>query len=165
MPVEGVVGDVACAARKCTLRFAPTDPTALTVTILWSLISRAPADPVRVYSGARVRATGVIQGAAGRPEMILRGAGQIDVLDAVENPPPAAADSNAAPAPTPTPKEGPCDAARTRRRDLGPHVEPALAAVATCAGRAQDCRREIAALRVILERLEEMDAAVAAACP
>ncbi len=160
MSVEGVVAEVACDARTCTLRFAPTDPTALTVTILWSLISRAPADPVRAYTGARVRATGFVQGAAGRPEMILRGAGQIDVLDAA-----ATTNANAVGARVAAPPDDPCDAARTRRRGLGPRVEPALDAVAACVSRARDCRPETTALRVILEELEGMDAAIAAACP
>jgi DNA/RNA endonuclease YhcR with UshA esterase domain len=78
--VEGTVASAHVAAGACTLEFAPDDPSALRVVLVLSLFS-APAAPERLYAGRRVRASGRVQKFEGRPEMILRRADQIEVMD------------------------------------------------------------------------------------
>jgi hypothetical protein len=78
--VEGTVASARVAAGACTLEFAPDDPAALRVVLMLGLFS-APVAPERQYEGHRIRASGRVQTFQGRPEMIVRRADQIQVID------------------------------------------------------------------------------------
>src|SRR5262245_41570111 len=78
--VEGTVARARVGGGACTLEFAPDDPSALRVVLMLGLFS-SPAAPERLYAGHRVRASGRVQTFHGRPEMILRRADQIEVMD------------------------------------------------------------------------------------
>ena len=79
--VEGTVARARVENGACTMEFAPDDPAALRVVLMLALF-QSPTDPERLYSGRRVRASGRVQTFQGRPEMIVRRADQIEVLDA-----------------------------------------------------------------------------------
>lgn len=79
--VEGTVARARVENGACTMEFAPDDPAALRVVLVLALF-QSPTDPERLYSGRRVRASGRVQTFQGRPEMIVRRADQIEVLDA-----------------------------------------------------------------------------------
>jgi hypothetical protein len=79
--VEGPVARVIAANDTWTLEFAPDDPRAFRAVVLVTLLGRAPADPVRAYTGRSVRVTGRVQRFQRRPEMVLRAAGQVALVD------------------------------------------------------------------------------------
>ena len=80
--VEGRVGRARVEGGACTLEFAPDDADAFRVVLMLPLF-QAPEAPERLYTGRLVHASGRVQVFQGRPEMIIRRADQIDVLDAV----------------------------------------------------------------------------------
>ena len=80
--VEGTVARARVEAGACTLEFAPDDPAAFRVVLMLSLF-QAPEAPERLYAGRLVQASGRVQAFEGRPEMIIRRADQIEVLDPV----------------------------------------------------------------------------------
>ena len=80
--VEGTVARARVEGGACTLEFAPDDPAAFRVVLMLSLF-QAPEAPERLYAGRLVQASGRVQKFEGRPEMIIRRADQIEVLDPV----------------------------------------------------------------------------------
>jgi hypothetical protein len=117
--VEGTVARAHVEGGACTLEFAPEDPAAFRVVLMLSLF-QAPEAPERLYAGRRVQASGRVQRFEGRPEMIIRRADQIEVMDPVPTtttlpapppttttttlpPPPAAAPVTPPPPPVGTP--------------------------------------------------------------
>ena len=78
--VEGDVVTARTVADTWVLEFAPGDPRAFRVVVLLPLLETSPRQPERLYQGARVHATGRIQRFQGRAEMVLRGAGQLEVV-------------------------------------------------------------------------------------
>ena len=101
--VEGTVARAHVENGACTMEFAPDDPGALRVVLVLALF-QSPADPERLYAGRRVRASGRVQTFEGRPEMIIRRADQIEILDAPSTtttpPPPPPPPPPVAPTPT-----------------------------------------------------------------
>src|SRR5207253_2167365 len=93
--VEGEVATARTVGDTWILEFARDDPRAFRVVVLLPLLETAPRLPERLYQGRRVRATGRVQRFQGRAEMVLRGSGQIEVVETGGEAPPAA------PAPTP----------------------------------------------------------------
>jgi hypothetical protein len=93
--VEGSVAAAHSTPEACILEFAPDDPTAFRAVLMIPILTRLPAHPERLYEGRHVRISGRVQQFKGRPEMVLRSSGQIEVLDEEVSPPP--------PAPTPPP--------------------------------------------------------------
>jgi hypothetical protein len=85
--VEGHVMAVACGARRCTLAFDPMSKRFAVVVKANRFNVFPPADLKRVYTGRLVRATGTVRVVAGRPEMAVRSA---DDLELVEAPKPVA---------------------------------------------------------------------------
>jgi len=105
--VEGEVATASTVGDTWVLEFARDDPRAFRVVVLLPLLETAPRQPERLYQGRRVRATGRVQRFQGRAEMVLRGAGQIEVVEtggappaASAPPPPAAPVVPAGPAPS-----------------------------------------------------------------
>jgi hypothetical protein len=84
--VEGHVMAVACGTRRCTLAFDPTSKRFSVVVKANRFNVFPPADLKRVYTGRLVRATGTVRVVAGRPEMAVRSA---DDLELVQAPKPA----------------------------------------------------------------------------
>jgi len=78
--VEGEVVSAERTGDTCLLEFAPDDPRAFRAILLLPLLSLGPSHPERLYRGKRVRATGRIQRFQGRPEMVLRGTDQLEVV-------------------------------------------------------------------------------------
>src|SRR5437667_12429272 len=100
--VEGEVATARTVGDTWILEFARDDPRAFRVVVLLPLLDTAPRLPERLYQGRRVRATGRVQRFQGRAEMVLRGSGQIEVVETGGEAPPAApAPPPAAPAPPP----------------------------------------------------------------
>src|SRR3989442_1581139 len=127
--VEGEVAVARSVGDTWVLEFAPDDPRAFRVVVLLSLLESAPRQPERLYQGRRVRATGRVQRFQGRAEMVLRGAGQIEVVETsgeAPAPPPAAAP--AAPARSPASAAAPCARARERWRAAASEAGERLAA-------------------------------------
>src|SRR2546428_8845593 len=106
--VEGEVATASTVGDTWVLEFARDDPRAFRVVVLLPLLETAPRQPERLYQGRRVRATGRIQRFQGRAEMVLRGAGQIEVVDtAGEAPAPPAREAPPPPTPPPPPPAPP----------------------------------------------------------
>jgi hypothetical protein len=111
--VEGEVAHVEITSETYVLEFAPGDPRAFRAVLLLAMFSRGPRHPDQLYTGHRVRVTGRIQRFAGRPEMALHGAGQIEVVhdDAIDVPvasaPAVAPRAPVAAAPPPPPSAPP----------------------------------------------------------
>jgi len=89
--VEGEVATASTVGDTWVLQFARDDPRAFRVVVLLPLLETAPHQPERLYQGRRVRATGRVQRFQGRAEMVLRGAGQIEVVETTGAPPAASA--------------------------------------------------------------------------
>ena len=114
-----VEGDVAAASStpdQLVLEFAPGDTSAFRVVLIIPMMTDLPRFPERLYQGKRIRASGVVQRFRGRPEMVLRSPGQIEIVDvagpasapAVVAPPPTTpAPATVAPAPAPSPPPAP----------------------------------------------------------
>jgi hypothetical protein len=112
--VEGDVVAARTVGDTCVLEFAADDPTALRVVLLIPAITNLPRQPERLYLGKRIQASGLVRAYKGRPEMVLRSPGQIEVVDvagpshpvearpAETSAPPPAVAPPAAVAPTPT---------------------------------------------------------------
>jgi len=83
--VEGHVMAVVCGVRRCTLAFDPTSKRFAVVVKANRFNVFPPADLKRVYTGRLVRATGTVRVVGGRPEMAVRSA---DDLELVEPPKP-----------------------------------------------------------------------------
>jgi hypothetical protein len=82
--VVTVEGDVVAArtdSEGCVLQFAPDEARAFRVVLLIPLLSDLPPHPEQLYAGRRVRASGRVLRFQGRPEMVLRSADQIEVVD------------------------------------------------------------------------------------
>src|SRR5206468_6638869 len=116
--VEGEVAAASTVGDTWVLEVARDDPRAFRVVVLLPLLETAPRQPERLYQGRRVRATGRVQRFQGRAEMVLRGAGQIEVVEtggappaASAPPPPAAPVVPAGPAPVMPARPAPSAAA------------------------------------------------------
>src|SRR5436309_10368406 len=88
--VEGEVATARTVGDTWIPEFARDDPRAFRVVVLLPLLETAPRLPERLYQGRRVRATGRVQRFQGRAEMVLRGSGQIEVVETGGEAPPAA---------------------------------------------------------------------------
>jgi hypothetical protein len=178
--VEGTVERAHVADGACTLEFAPGDPTALRVILMLPLFS-SPADPERRYGGRRVQASGRVQRFEARPEIIIRRADQITVLDAPsptttttttttttvpapETPVPTAPPPAPAPSSTTRTSEA-CNRARdlyhAARRELTLRSEDAARCLRDPTRRCDD---ERAAAHAALEALASREAESDAAC-
>ena len=82
--VEGEVAAVRATGDTCVLEFAPDDPQAFRAVLVLAMFSRGPRHPERLYTGRQVRVTGRLQQFQGRPEMVLHGADQIELVGADE---------------------------------------------------------------------------------
>jgi len=164
--VEGEVAVARSVGDTWVLEFAPDDPRAFRVVVLLSLLESTPRQPERLYQGRRVRATGRVQRFQGRAEMVLRGAGQIEVVEtsgeAPAPPPPAAP---AAPARSPASAAAPCERARERWRAAASEAGERLAALARCLDALRyRCAAERAALTPALATLDTAEREVDSAC-
>jgi hypothetical protein len=99
--VEGDVVAARTVSDSCVLEFSADDPTAFRVVLLIPAITSLPRQPERLYLGKRVRASGLIRAFQGRPEMVLRSPGQIEVVDVAG--PARTAETLPAGVPAPTP--------------------------------------------------------------
>jgi hypothetical protein len=160
--VEGDVIEARTAGDTCVLEFAD-DPRAFRALLLLPLLSDLPPDPAPLYRRRRVRLTGRVQRFQGRPEMVLRGPGQIELLaDARTEAPPGPADARAT-APTPV---GGCAQARARWRDTAAAARVRTAALDRCLQTpGYRCAGEAAALAPALSELEGAERLIAEACP
>jgi len=170
--VEGTVARASVAGGACTLEFAPDDPSALRVILMLSLFS-APDEPEHLYEGRRVQASGRVQSYEGRPEIIIRRADQITLLDEPSATTTTTLPAPAVPVPTmpPPPPSGgtrpPADCARSRdlyhaaRRELATRSEQAARCLRAEALR---CQNERAHLSAALETLRLREAESDAAC-
>jgi hypothetical protein len=114
--VEGDVVRARLEADTCVLEFAPGDEKAFHVVLLIPLMTDLPRQPQRLYEGKRVRASGKITSWKGRPEMIVRGPGAIEVVGV------AATARETAPAPPAT--SAPPPATVAPRRTVPPTTPP-----------------------------------------
>jgi len=190
--VEGDVAAVSRSGEACVLEFASDDPHAFRAVLIVTLLGSTPRQPERLYGGRHVRATGRVQRFAGRPEMVLRSASQIEVVGseaaaasrepgettvapraAVSPPAPAVAAPTAAPeippvppAPRPTTlAASPCETARAHWRDVATETAAATTALARCLDAVRyDCRAERAALAPWLSTLDSLEQQVDATC-
>ena len=164
--VEGEVAVARTVGDTWVLEFAPDDPRAFRVVVLLSLLESAPRQPEHLYQGRRVRATGRVQRFQGRAEMVLRGAGQIEVVETsgeAPAPPPSAAP--AAPARSPASAAAPCERARERWRAAASEAGERLAALARCLDVLRyRCAAERAALTPALATLDTAEREVDSAC-
>jgi hypothetical protein len=101
--VEGDVATVTVDASGVVLSFSVAEGPGFRAVLVRSLVSSLPRDPSQVYAGKRVRITGLIQRFAGRPEMILESASQIEVVDVAGAPSPATTTTTRTIAPTTVP--------------------------------------------------------------
>jgi hypothetical protein len=100
-----VEGDVAAASStpdQLVLEFAPGDASAFRVVLIIPIMTDLPRFPERLYQGKRIRASGVVRRFRGRPEMVLRSPGQIEIVDVAG--PASAPPVAAAPPTTPAPR-------------------------------------------------------------
>ena len=176
--VEGTVERAHVAGGACTLEFAPGDPSALRVVLMLSLFS-SPDDPERLYAGRRVQASGRVQRFEGRPEIIIRRADQITILDEASpttsttlaapaaRVPPSPAPTAPTPAPSTSATRTPEACARARdlyhaaRRELAVRSEEAARCLRD---KTLACDSERAAVSVALERLATRESESDAAC-
>ena len=177
--VEGTVARARVAGGACTLEFAPDDASALRVVLMLSLF-QSPDNPERLYAGHRVQASGRVQQFQGRPEIIIRRADQITVMDepaptstsivttttTTTTRPIPVAPVPAAPAPPPS--SNPSEAC-ARSRDLYQAARRELALRSEQATRclqaeALGCQNERAAVSAALEALSLREAQTNAAC-
>jgi len=178
----GHVGEVVCVEGEVTtartvgdtwiLEFARDDPRAFRVVVLLPLLETAPRLPERLYQGRRVRATGRVQRFQGRAEMVLRGSGQIEVVEtggeappAAPAPPPAAPAAPAMPAKPAPSAAAPCERARERWRAAAGEASERLAALGRCLDAVRyRCGPESAALTPALATLDALEREVDATC-
>lgn len=113
--VEGDVVQGRLEADTCVLEFSPGDDKAFRVVLLIPLLTDLPLQPQRLYEGKRVRVSGKITSWKGRPEMIVRGPGTIEVVGVAAGAP---ATAPAAPPPSAPPTTQP------RRRTVTPTTAP-----------------------------------------
>jgi hypothetical protein len=99
--VEGDVVRAQSTSETCVLEFDADDDRAFRTVLLLPLFSSIPTRPERLYQGKRVRVSGNIVRFQGRPEMILRSPGQIEVVS------PERAETTPEPAPAPPPTPAP----------------------------------------------------------
>ena len=143
--VEGTVVNAYVTNGACTLEFARDDPSAFRVVLMLGLFS-APAAPERLYAGRRVQASGRVQTFQGRPEMIIRRADQIELLDdaaTTTTMPSAHTHTPAAPPPPPEPPSTVPAAAPASSGGASPPTVPD--ACARARDRLQAATRELAA--------------------
>ena len=168
--VEGEVATASTVGDTWVLEFARDDPRAFRVVVLLPLLETAPRQPERLYQGRRVRATGRVQRFQGRAEMVLRGAGQIEVVEtggappaASAPPPPAAPAVPARPAPS---AAAPCERARERWRAAAAEASERIAALNRCLDAVRyRCRAESAALTSALATLDALEHEIDIDCP
>jgi hypothetical protein len=134
--VEGDVATARSDADGLVLELAPLGEKSFRAVLVRSLISSLPRSPERIYEGKRVRVTGRVQRFAGRPEMVLESASQIEIVDVAGAPattagaPPAAAPPPAAtPLPAPT-TAAPAPTGAGSATAAAPGVQPRAAAPA-----------------------------------
>lgn len=192
--VEGTVTAVQETGDTHVLEFGSGDARAFRVVLLLPMLSASPGDPAERYGGRRVRATGRVQRFRGRPEMVLRSAGQLEVVEgdlAAPPPapvvPPAAATPPSAPPPTtpqgslppvaPPTHDAPatvtspktevtaCDQARARWREAASIARTRAASLGRClAETTYRCRAASAALAPTLTALESAEQEVEQTC-
>ena len=163
--VEGEVATARTVGDTWILEFARDDPRAFRVVVLLPLLETAPRLPERLYQGRRVRATGRVQRFQGRAEMVLRGSGQIEVVEtggeappAAPAPPPAAPAAPAMPAKPAPSAAAPCERARERWRAAAGEASEQLAALGRCLDAVRyRCRAESATLTSALVTLDALE--------
>jgi hypothetical protein len=164
--VEGEVASAETVADTCVLGFG-REGGGFRVVLLLPVFTDLPAHPERLYRGRRIRATGRVQQFRGMPEMVVRGAGQIEVVGfaAAAPPPDAAPPAAATPPPVASPGESRCARARRRWHDAGVTAREHAGTLTRCldAG-GYRCRRESEALAPALAALEWAEQQVEAAC-
>ena len=163
--VEGEVATARTVGDTWILEFARDDPRAFRVVVLLPLLETAPRLPERLYQGRRVRATGRVQRFQGRAEMVLRGSGQIEVVETGGEAPPAAPAAPAMPAKPAPSAAAPCERARERWRAAAGEASEQLAALGRCLDAVRyRCGPESAALTPALATLDALEREVDATC-
>jgi hypothetical protein len=174
--VEGEVQSARIAGDSCILEFA-ADPAAFRAVLLLPLFGSGPEHPEQVYPGRRVRVTGRVQRFHGRPEVVLRGPGQVELVDAGSAAPPAEPPVSAPPpaprSPGPAGDAGrartaaaPCERARARWRELASDATARAAALQRCLEAMRyRCGDEGEALASAVTALRSIERQVDAACP
>jgi hypothetical protein len=110
--IEGDVATARSDANGLVLELAPLGEKSFRAVLVRSLLSSLPRSPERIYEGKRVRVTGRVQRFAGRPEMVLESASQIEIVDVAGAPAPTAiAPPAASPPPAGTLSPAPTHAA------------------------------------------------------
>jgi hypothetical protein len=171
--VEGDVAGVRTTGNTCVLEFAPDDPRAFRAVLLLPLVTNLPQHPEQLYRGRRVKVSGRVARFQGRPEMVLRTPGQIEVVD-VSGPPPATTAAEEAPSPPRglakdvqqrLAQAGGCERARARWREAGTAARERATTLSRCIeGTGYHCRSESAALAPALSELEWAEQQVEASC-
>jgi hypothetical protein len=98
--VEGDVARARLEADTLVLEFSPDDPNAFRAILLIPLITDLPRQPQRLYENKRVQVSGTIRSWHGRPEMIVRSPGAIEVVGVSASAPPPETTPTTTPAPT-----------------------------------------------------------------
>ena len=123
--VEGDVVRARLEADTCVLEFSPDDPNAFRAILLIPLITDLPRQPQRLYENKRVQVSGTIRTWHGRPEMIVRSPGAIEVVGVSASAPP--------PETTPTTTPPPTSRRRSPTTTLAPRHRTTTAAAPTTA--------------------------------
>jgi hypothetical protein len=178
--VEGDVVEARSTGDTCVLEFASDDPRAFRAVLLLPLLTSLPQHPEQLYRGKRVKVSGRIARFQGRPEMVLRTPGQIEVVDVSGAPPPAAIAPPPTPPAEPVPspprglvkdvqqrlaEAGGCERARARWREAGTAARERASALSRCIDTTgYRCRSQSAALAPALSELEWAEQQVEASC-
>lgn len=81
MTVEGTIVSGKCLPKVCFLNFDQNYKTTFTAVIFTSDLSKFPANPDLFYRNKKVQVTGTIKEYKGKPEIILKEADQIKIVD------------------------------------------------------------------------------------
>lgn len=78
--VEGVIVSSKCLPKVCFLNFDQNYKTTFTAVIFASDLPKFPPNPDQYYRHKKVQVTGTIKEYKGKPEIILKDQGQIQII-------------------------------------------------------------------------------------
>lgn len=78
--VEGTIVSGKCLPKVCFLNFDRDYKTTFSVVIFASDLSKFPPNPDQYYRNKKVQITGTIKEYKGKPEIILKDQGQIQII-------------------------------------------------------------------------------------
>jgi len=78
--IEGIIVSGKCLPKVCFLNFDQDYRTTFTAVIFASDLSKFPANPDQYYKNKKVQVTGTIKEYKGKPEIILKGPDQINII-------------------------------------------------------------------------------------